>query len=102
MGPVQLDEETRQPRYEIETILDSKYADGDMQYLIKWKGYDDSETSWEPLDHLDKNDIRAYHKLHGPPDPTPEGNYIADRILRHKTERWKGERRYPESPINPA
>jgi hypothetical protein len=34
--------------FEVETILQEKNG----QYLIKWKGYPDSENSWEPLKNL--------------------------------------------------
>jgi hypothetical protein len=34
--------------YEIEEVLDSRIENGRMEYLIKWKGYHDSENTWEP------------------------------------------------------
>ena len=34
--------------FEIENILDSKREGRRLYYLIKWKGYPDSENSWEP------------------------------------------------------
>lgn len=38
--------------YEVETILDKRIINGKPQYLIKYKGYDDSENSWEPPSNL--------------------------------------------------
>jgi hypothetical protein len=39
--------------HEIEGILKHRdYADGDRDFLIKWKGLPDSENSWEPEEHL--------------------------------------------------
>lgn len=26
-------------------------------YLVKWEGYDDSENTWEPVDHLNCNEL---------------------------------------------
>ena len=42
--------------YEVEKILDSqKFSRGrKLQYLVKWKGYPDSENQW-----VDKNDVFA-------------------------------------------
>jgi hypothetical protein len=41
-------------RYEVEKIVDKKISAGKPLYLVKWKGYDSSENTWEPLKHLDK------------------------------------------------
>ena len=42
--------------YEVEKILDSrKFGRGcKLQYLVKWKGYPDSDNQW-----VDKNDVFA-------------------------------------------
>merc|ERR1711915_623685 len=54
------EEETteEQEEYEIETILDKKsMKHGKVEYLIKWKGYDDPEDrTWEPASGI-PNDI---------------------------------------------
>ncbi|OHT00112.1 hypothetical protein TRFO_08092 [Tritrichomonas foetus] len=39
--------------YEVEKILDCAKVDGEMQYLVKWAGYDDpKDLTWEPIEHL--------------------------------------------------
>ena len=38
--------------YEVEKILDKRTYYGKIQYLIKWKGYPISESSWEPESNL--------------------------------------------------
>ena len=38
--------------YEVERILDSRIFRRGLQYLVKWKGYDDSQTTWEPARNL--------------------------------------------------
>lgn len=47
-------EETQKDgEYEVEEILDSRLdKPTGLRYLIKWKGYDDSENSWEPESNL--------------------------------------------------
>ncbi|XP_072932753.1 histone-lysine N-methyltransferase SUV39H2-like isoform X1 [Epargyreus clarus] len=37
----------------IEKILDFKYEEGRGLFYIKWKGWPDSENTWEPIEHLD-------------------------------------------------
>ena len=34
--------------YEVERILDEKIISGAAHYLVKWKEYDTSESTWEP------------------------------------------------------
>jgi poly(3-hydroxyalkanoate) synthetase len=37
--------------YDVEEIVGKCFMEGHPYYLIKWAGYDASESSWEPLDH---------------------------------------------------
>ena len=39
--------------WEVEAIEDHKTRYGKDQFLIKWKGYPATETSWEPLECLE-------------------------------------------------
>lgn len=42
-----------QEEYEIEVILRRRSTKGKgVEYLVKWKGYDDSENTWEPKSSL--------------------------------------------------
>lgn len=44
--------------WEVEAILDCRINRNSMQYLIKWVGYPNEESTWEPLSNLTKmNDI---------------------------------------------
>ena len=38
--------------YEVEKILKQKRVNGQPFYLVKWKGYDTSENTWEPIVNL--------------------------------------------------
>ena len=35
-------------RYEIERIVEKRYRNARLEYLIKWRGYPDSQNTWEP------------------------------------------------------
>ena len=64
-APIYLEDED-EPEYEVQTILDSRIRWRRIEYLVKWKGYDDSHNSWEPLVNLKgaKQSITAFHKKH--------------------------------------
>ena len=59
-GPVEIDEETQEPRYEVDGILGHKEVDNKKYYLIHWKGYQHSEDTWEPEEHLTNEIIQKY------------------------------------------
>nr|XP_022905013.1 chromobox protein homolog 3-like [Onthophagus taurus] len=40
--------------YTVEKIIDKRVnANGTVEYLLKWIGYDDKDNTWEPVNHLD-------------------------------------------------
>ena len=45
--------------YEVEKILSSRRRGNSYKYLIKWKGYPNSDNSWEPEENL----VNAREKL---------------------------------------
>ena len=75
---------------EVEKILDRIYGDdGILYYKIKWKGYSEDETTWEPLDNLAdcQDKIREF-------DFTKKGEYIVEairskRIIKDKKVEYK-------------
>jgi len=46
----------------VEKILNDRIYRRKRQFLIHWKGYDEIEATWEPLEHLEaiRDDIRTY------------------------------------------
>ena len=46
------DQSEEQEEYAVEKIVDKRYLNGIINYLIKWKGYDDKDNTWEPIDNL--------------------------------------------------
>jgi len=58
--------------WEVEEVLDSKLIHKRLHYLVKWKGYDPSENSWQPASDLTNspNLIQEFH-LRYPQKPSP-------------------------------
>lgn len=75
--PIIVDEE---PEYEVEAILDSRVYRRQFQYLVKWKGYSDSERSWEPIANVTNADklVASFHRAHpGAPRPIAASLFLA-------------------------
>ncbi|KPJ19789.1 hypothetical protein RR48_07388 [Papilio machaon] len=43
----------KEDEFIIEKIIGFKFESGNEYFHIKWKGWPDSENTWEPIDHLD-------------------------------------------------
>lgn len=54
---IEIKDNTEQ-EYEVKQILDHKRVSRKPYYLVKWKGYDTSENTWEPIENL-----TGYHQL---------------------------------------
>src|SRR6266404_1622676 len=68
--------------YEVEAILQSRQTKNrrGIQYIVKWKGYPDSDNSWEPASHMKNtlNLVTAFHKRY-PHFPQPSNTAGAVR-----------------------
>lgn len=42
----------KENEFEAENILDDEFRKGKQYFLVKWKGYNDSENSWESKSNL--------------------------------------------------
>ncbi len=75
--------------YEVEEILDRRQATKDSQseYLIKWKGYNELDNTWEPLRNLNCSDLlRQYHQRH--PSRIDSNTDPGDRDWQERLRRW--------------
>ena len=48
--------------FDVEDILDVKLEEGRYLYLIKWRGYPDSDNTWEPEHNLSGDLLDFYYK----------------------------------------
>merc|ERR1712156_1086653 len=51
------EEESTDEDYEVEAIVDKRKRRGKIQYLVKWKGWDEKDNSWEVEDNLDCTEL---------------------------------------------
>ena len=51
--------------YEVEDLLEIKIDDktGEELVLVKWRGFEDSESSWEPLDMIEQDQPKLVERL---------------------------------------
>ena len=53
----------RDNKWEVDHIVDSHLKNKKLEYLIHWRGYDDSDCTWEPKSNL-RNTKDAIHDFH--------------------------------------
>lgn len=52
--------------YEVEKILKRRIKNGRVQYFLKWKGFPDSDNSWEPASNVTEDLVNEFEKTNGP------------------------------------
>ena len=64
-GPSNVTED-REEEYEVEHIVDSCYKGRRLEYLVHWKGWSDSDRTWEPVFNLGNaaDAVRDFHAAH--------------------------------------
>jgi Chromo (CHRromatin Organisation MOdifier) domain len=62
-GPVLINDEGTE-EFEVDYIVDSRPIGRGFQYLVYWKGYDESDRTWEPASGLKKaqSAINDFHR----------------------------------------
>ncbi|KAL8441649.1 hypothetical protein Emag_006994 [Eimeria magna] len=50
--PAEEDDNSSDPAYEVEHVLDSRGSGRGEEVLVEWEGYLDDQATWEPLSNL--------------------------------------------------
>jgi RNase H-like domain found in reverse transcriptase/Reverse transcriptase (RNA-dependent DNA polymerase)/Integrase zinc binding domain/Chromo (CHRromatin Organisation MOdifier) domain/Retroviral aspartyl protease len=63
----------QEEEYEVERILDTEWKDNEIKYLVRWKGYEPNDDTWEPVTNLRncQHLVRKFH-LRNPDRPKPD------------------------------
>ena len=61
-GPSNVTED-RDEEYEVDFVMDSRYKGKCLEYLVHWKGWSDTDRTWEPVSNLG-NAAAAVHDFH--------------------------------------
>jgi len=73
--------------WEVEKILDSKYAHQRLMYLVKWYDWPESENSWQDETDLENSQelVSEFHRTHpNAPRRLPDGNVSGSSLTKKR------------------
>ena len=53
----EIEQQEEEEVFSVEKIVSKQVVGGKTQYLLKWKGYNSDENTWEPEENLDCQDL---------------------------------------------
>jgi len=76
-----------EPEWEVEQILDAKFAHGSLKFLVKWLGWPDTENSWQ--DEVDLENAPEiikdfYKRFPSAPRRLPDGSKAGQPVTKRK------------------
>ena len=93
---IHLEESNEDSEYEIEKIVGKRISKkGIIEYKIKWLGYDESQSSWEPLSNLNhaKEAIKDYEKKVETLNKNKNKNIISLTKIKEENKKIKKEKK---------
>ena len=70
--------------YSVEKIVDKSFdAYGNINYLIKWKGFDHKDNTWEPIENLYCHDLIEEFEKNHETNRNGDRNYVPENVERH-------------------
>lgn len=76
--------EEEEEEYEVEAIVADRTRRGKKQYLLKWKGYPDSENTWEDEESLCCPELLYEYlqtKAIEESEPRPRSNHVKEKVV---------------------
>ena len=65
--------------YEVESIQNSRFFRRQLQYLVKWKGYPDSDNEWIAASDAHADDLLTLYHTEHPDAAGPASNTLSKR-----------------------
>ena len=78
------DQSEVEEEYSVEKIVDKSFdAYGNINYLIKWKGFDHKDNTWEPIENLYCHDLIEEFEKNHETNRNGDRNYVPENVERH-------------------